>query len=384
MKITKLETFTVSVPYQHTEVSSRVHRDGVTDVLVKLSTDSGLIGWGESCSGAHVESIEQAIQSASPFILGQSPWQTESIARDFFHTGLWDHRLMTGNFAFAGIDQALWDICGQACGQPLYRLFGGSLHEQINYFYYLSQGTPEEITEQCRTATRSGYTCFYLKVGLNTKLETDMLSAIRGTIGPEGKIRIDANQAWTVAQAIEILNHWHQEFNIDFVEAPTRINPVENMSEVRARTSVPVCANEGLWSEADAMRVIRARAADILCFSSYWVGTLRQWHTLCHSARLEGLQICKHTHGELGLAAAAAQHLLLTIPNIVDGHQQTATMMSDDILKDPLPIAGKPNWKAIEQPGLGVDVDPEKVAQFHEYYQQSGQFLPYHHRESPS
>ena len=69
MKITKLETFTVSVPYQHTEVSSRVHRDGVTDVLVKLSTDSGLIGWGESCSGAHVESIEQAIQSASPFIL---------------------------------------------------------------------------------------------------------------------------------------------------------------------------------------------------------------------------------------------------------------------------------------------------------------------------
>ncbi|MED5398918.1 MAG: mandelate racemase/muconate lactonizing enzyme family protein, partial [Planctomycetota bacterium] len=109
MKIVELETTIVSVPYRHQEVSSRVHRGGVTDVIVKLTCDNGLVGWGESCSGADAASIEQAVLSARPFVVGRDPWHTEAIARDFFGLGLWDYRAMTGNFAFAGIDQALWD-----------------------------------------------------------------------------------------------------------------------------------------------------------------------------------------------------------------------------------------------------------------------------------
>ncbi|HCK52489.1 MAG TPA: hypothetical protein DIC23_04670, partial [Planctomycetaceae bacterium] len=127
MKIVELETTIVSVPYRHQEVSSRVHRGGVTDVIVKLTCDNGLVGWGESCSGADAASIEQAVLSARPFVVGRDPWHTEAIAHDFFGLGLWDYRAMTGNFAFAGIDQALWDLCGKDCGQPLYRLMGGPL-----------------------------------------------------------------------------------------------------------------------------------------------------------------------------------------------------------------------------------------------------------------
>src|ERR1051325_7658131 len=140
MKISRLETFVVSVPYRHTEVSTRVKREGVTDVIVKLTADNGLVGWGESCSGADAASIENAVQSARPFVLGRDPWQTEAIAQDYFKTGLWDFRAMTGNFAFAGIDQALWDLCGKECGQPLYRLFGGALRDEVDYFYYLARG----------------------------------------------------------------------------------------------------------------------------------------------------------------------------------------------------------------------------------------------------
>ncbi len=146
MKIVALDTFVVSVPYTHYEVSSRVYRGGVTDVVVKLTADNGLVGWGESCSGADVASVEQAVLAARPFVVGRDPWQSEAIARDYFQTGLWDFRPMTGHFAFAGIDMALWDLCGKACGQPLYRLFGGAMREEVNYFYYLSQGSPEEAS----------------------------------------------------------------------------------------------------------------------------------------------------------------------------------------------------------------------------------------------
>jgi glucarate dehydratase len=132
-----------------------------------------------------------------------------------------------------------------------------------------------------------------------------------------------------------------------------------------------------MWSEADAYARITARQADVYCFSPYWVGSLAGFHRLAHVAHLEGLQVCKHTHGELGLAAAAGQHLLLTLPNIVEGHQQTAQMMVDDVLREPVPIATRPRWGVPTGAGLGVEVDPDAVAEAARRYEVDGQFLPY-------
>jgi glucarate dehydratase len=149
------------------------------------------------------------------------------------------------------------------------------------------------------------------------------------------------------------------------------------MAELRARTPVALCSNEGLWRASDCWEVIRSRAADVLCFSSAWVGSLAQFARLSHAAHLEGLKVCKHTHGELGIAAAAHQHVLLTLPNIVDGHQQTAAIMEDDVLAEPLPIAGGPAWGVPAGDGLGIRVDEAKVRKYHEHYRAHGQFLPY-------
>src|SRR5262249_4312180 len=94
-------------------------------------------------------------------------------------------------------------------------------------------------------------------------------------------------------------------------------------------------------------------------------------------AALQGMRVCKHTHGELGIAAAAAHHVLLTLPRIVEGHQQTATMMADDILNDPLPISRQPRWGLPSGSGLGIQVDGEKLARYHDNYRRIGQYLPY-------
>jgi L-alanine-DL-glutamate epimerase-like enolase superfamily enzyme len=377
MKIVRLDAWTVSVPYRHAEISSRVHRDGVTDTIVRLETDEGLVGWGECTSGPNAASIEQAVRAAEPFLIGRDPWQREAIARDFFRTGLWDLRPASGNFAFAGIDQALWDLCGRACGQPVYRLLGGALRDEVNYFYYLARGTPEEIQQQAADGIQRGYSCYYLKVGVDEAAETEMLAALRDAIGPGRRIRIDANEAWSVPQAARLLAAWHAAFEIDFAEAPVPVNPLSNMRELRAKVPVALCANEGLGSVADCVRVIRGRAADVLCFSSYWVGTLRNFFALSLVAHWEGIKVCKHTHGELGIAAAAGQHVLLAIPNAIDGAQQTAALLSDDILQESLPIASGPTWGRLDGPGLGVTVDEDKVAQYHETCRRDGQFLPY-------
>jgi L-alanine-DL-glutamate epimerase-like enolase superfamily enzyme len=167
------------------------------------------------------------------------------------------------------------------------------------------------------------------------------------------------------------------QYDIDFVEQPVRETPRGQLGELRRRSPIAVCANEGLWSEDDAYARIRAREADVYCFSPSWVGSLTGFSRLAHVAELEGLQVCKHTHGELGVTAAACQHVLLTLPNLVEGHQQTAQMMVHDVLSEPLPIATGAHWGIIDGPGLGVEVDDDAVAEAAGRYRIEGQYLPW-------
>jgi L-Ala-D/L-Glu epimerase len=376
MKIAKLEFTPVSVPYTHREVSSLVNRDGVTDVIVKATTDDGLIGWGESCSGANVTSVLGALEGMRPFVLGRSPWESERIRQELWHRGIWSWRQHTACFAYPGIDMALWDICGKASSQPLYNLFGGKVRESASYFYYCSQGSPEHISSQAREGMKMGFQVFYLKVGLNIEAEIEMVRSLRATIGPHAKIRLDANAAWKVNEALRNLARL-DEYDIDFIEQPVVQDPVTNMLEVRSRCNIAISANEGLWTAADAYRQITSRTADVYCFSPYFTGSLAQFQKLSWLAHMEGSQVCRHTHGELGITAAACHHILLTLPNVIDGNQQTAHVMTDDIIVGNLPIASGPNWGVPSGTGIGVEVDEEKVGRFAELFQRRGQFMPY-------
>ena len=374
--IAEIELFPVSVPYKHREVSSQVNRDGVSDVIVKITSENGVIGWGESCSGADILSIVETLNAMKPFVVGRSPWESELIRQQLWWDGLWQFRKGTAGFAYAGLDMAMWDICGKLADLPLFKLFGGKVRDNVNYFYYLSQGSNEDLARQCEDGIKQGFHVFYLKVGLDFDLEVEMIRTIREVIGPKGKIRLDANGSWTVVEAIKNFKAL-ETFDIDFVEAPVMPDPLSGMKELRSLGLITVCANEGLWTTQDAYRHITERTSDVINFSPYWVGSLAQFQRLAFNAHFEGIQVCKHTHGELGIAAAASHHILLTLPNIVDGNQHTAYLMADDILEEPLPIAFRPDWGVPNKSGLGVAVDEAKVIKYAQSYQKDGQFLPY-------
>lgn len=377
MKVVKLEAITVRVPYKRVEASSLINRGGITDVIIKITADNGLVGWGECTRAADTAGIESAVKAMVPLVVGRDPWDKEAIHRDLAIYAVWAFQPMTGNFAFAGIDMALWDLCGKECGQPLYRMLGGAMRDAVDYYYYMEWGTPDEIARQGKDGVKRGYQVYYIKAGVDEKKEEAMIAALRSAIGPHGKIRIDVNQAWTMPQAVRLLNRWHERFDLDFVEAPVRIDPVENMLELRQRVTVPFCVNEGLWREADAYRLIKSRCGDYLCFSQYWVGSLTRWHMLNQVSHMEGWQVIKHTHGELGLTAAAGHHVMLAAPNAALGSQQTAQIMEDDILTERIPISDSPSWGRIDRPGLGVDVDEDKLRRFHEDYKKYGEFPTY-------
>ena len=377
MKIKKIDLYPVSVPYKLIEKSSRVYRSGVSDIIIKITTDNGIVGWGEATRTASAKVIFQTLESMKPILLNRNPWQSLEHENNIYNEALWHWSPITANLAYGGIDMALWDIYGKETNKPIYELLGGSLRNQINYFYYLTWTNMENLAEQCHDGVNKGYDVFYLKIGKDQEIEEKMIKTVRETLGHNKKIRLDTNMSWNIPQAKKLINKWNELYSIDFVEAPVPIEPLNQMIELNNKVSSSLCVNEGLWKENEFIDIINSRCGDYLCCSHYYVGTVRKFLHLAYLSNYMGWMICKHTHGELGLTAAIGQHLMSVIPNACDGHQQTAQNMVDDILTESIPINSQPNWNKIEKPGLGVDVDEEKVLFYNKKFLDEGEFLPY-------
>src|SRR5258707_11863590 len=193
MKIAKLEAIPVRIPYKRVETSSLIARGGVADVLVKVTTEDGVVGWGECTRAADVPGIRSAVNAMAPVVIGRSAWDKEAIHRALAVHAVWAFQPMTANFAYAGIDMALWDVCGKACGEPLYRLLGGALREEVDYFYYMEWGSPAEIARQAADGVTRGYSVYYIKAGAGEARVEAMLEALRHWIGAAGKILIHGN-----------------------------------------------------------------------------------------------------------------------------------------------------------------------------------------------
>ena len=377
MKIDKIDLYPVSVPYKVIEKSSRVYRSGVSDIIIKITTDDGIVGWGEATRTASAKVIIESLEAMKPVLMNQDPWQNLKHEKNIYDEALWHWSAVTANLAYAGIDMALWDIYGKQVNKPIYQLLGGSLRDEVSYFYYLTWTDINDLIKQCQDGINKGYDVFYLKIGKDEILEEEMVKVVRETIGPSKKIRLDTNMSWNIPQAKKLINKWHEKYSIDFFEAPVQIEPLTQMQELKSSISSSLCVNEGLWKENEFIDIINSRCGDYLCCSHYYVGSVRKFLHLAYLSNYYGWLICKHTHGELGLTAAIGQHLMLNIPNACEGHQQTAQNMVDDILTEPIPITNKPIWKKIEKPGLGVEVDEDKVLFYNKKFLEEGEFLPY-------
>ena len=290
MKIVKLETFIVRIAYKHVETSSLINRGGVSDVIVKLTTQDGMVGWGECTRAADTAGIESAVQAMAPLVVGRSIWDNEAIQRDLAIHAVWAFQPMTGNFAYAGIDMALLGPLRQG------------VRSNRSTACLAAPCAMRSIISTTWNGARPTSIAAQAKEGVQPRL-SGLLHQGRGRRAARGG---DAGGAarhdrtgrqdphrrqpgLDDPEAARLLKRWHHRFDIDFVEAPVRIDPVENMLDLRRLVDVPFCVNEGLWREADAYRIIKSRCGDYLCFSQYWVGSLARWHLFNHAEPPRGL-----------------------------------------------------------------------------------------------
>ncbi|MBA3250845.1 MAG: mandelate racemase/muconate lactonizing enzyme family protein [Geodermatophilaceae bacterium] len=369
MRITGLRATPVAVPFREDELWAYGGRRGMVSILLEVDTDDGLVGIGEASAYPSADIVLAVIRSIEPLVVGEDAFAIERIMKRINIVGTWHHVKATSP-GIAAVEMACWDLVGKACGQPLVNLFGGRVRDRVEYFYYLSRKPAAEIGADARRGVQAGFRTLYLKVGADDpRDDIERVEAVRDAAGPDALIRVDANEAWSSAAAIRIVGEM-ERFGLELVEQPVSGRNLPEMAYVRSRIASPMLANEASWTRYDQLEVIRAGAADVLSVDNQMDGGLLNLKRSAGMCEVAGLPVLKHSLGELGVAMYAAAHVMAATPNFLYANQGYASLLSDDIVLGASSLPYVDGCLELPTgPGIGVELDRERVARYAELYQ---------------
>jgi L-alanine-DL-glutamate epimerase-like enolase superfamily enzyme len=364
MKIRRIEPIAIRIPMKKPVIMAGVEIRVAENVLVRVETDDGSIGWGEAASaptmtGETIESMLAAIAYLSPALLGQA---ADDIGRVL---AALDAR-MYGNYgAKAAIEIALHDLIGRATGRPACELLGGKQRNRMRLMAVIGTGDIAADLKQAESYKAQGYAAFKIKVGVDQPLrDAERTRAICERIGAGSLISADANQGYSTQEAV----HYVQALaasRLDFLEQPVRGGDVAGMAEVAsAAGDIAIGVDEGIHSLNDIRvhhEASAARGASLKTIKLRGMRGVLEAGRLCDSLGMK-VNVAAKT-GESSIACAAAVHVAAALPQIDWGLTLTHQGLADDLTARPIAIAGG-HVDALNGPGLGIDVDEERVRRY--------------------
>lgn len=369
MRITRLEATPVAVPFHTPELWAYGGRHGLASVLVEMHTDEGLVGLGEAGAYPSAEIVLAVLESVEGLVVGESPFDIERISKRIDVVGTWHHVRATSP-AIAAVEMACWDIVGKACGQPLVNLFGGRVRDSVEAFYYLPRTDPEGVRTAAADAVAQGFSTGYLKVGWGEPAEDrELIEAARDGGGDSLKLRVDANESWSAAAAVRIINDL-ERYDLELVEQPVSGRNLDALAYVRSRVGVPLLANEASWTRYDVLACIKHEAADVVSLDNQMDGgllNLKRGAGICEAA---ALPVVKHSLGELGVATYAAAHVIASTPNFLYANQSYVSLLADDVIAGGPPAYTAGRLPLPDAPGIGVELDRERVGRYATLYRE--------------
>lgn len=345
-------------------------------VILKVETDAGLIGLGESRPVNKVEAVIGHVRDvAERFVLGLDPFHIELLVQrltveDYGRPG---EVAMTG---LAMIEMACWDIIGKALNQPVYRLLGGAVRERIKAYangWYTVERTPEEFAAAARRAVAKGYRALkfdpfgagYYEMERSEKLKSiALVEAVRDAVGPEVELLIEMHGRFNPVTAVEIARElapfkpsWYEE-----PVPPANYPALKKVADAISPLGVPVATGERIHTLHDYRELLELHAADILQPDIAHFGGLLNTKKLAAWADVYYVLMAPHNVGG-PIATAAALHLAACTPNF-----KIQENFND--FDEPYVLASAPGLPAVEDgyfplpsgPGLGVTLDETVVA----------------------
>lgn len=309
MKIVDIKLGKISVPLKRPFKTALRTVNSVEDVIVQIITDTGNKGFGEApptgvITGDTTGSIIGAIEDhISKQLIGMDVENIEEIMSRI------DKCIIKNTSAKAAVDIAVYDLYGQLYKAPLYKLLGG-YRKEITTDITISVNDPDEMARDSADAVKLGYKTIKIKVGKEPSKDIERIKAIRKAVGYDVNLRIDANQGWKPKEAISILREMEDEgLNIELVEQPVIAHDLEGLKLVTDNVSIPVLADESIFSPADALKVLQMRAADFINIKLMKAGGIHNALKICSLAEIYGVECMIGCMLEAKVSVTAAAHL---------------------------------------------------------------------------
>jgi len=354
MKIQKIDIFYFDIPLREPFKISIGTMRGANNVLVKIFTDSGLFGLGEACpfppiTGETQETNIAAARSLRDLLIGKDPLAVGQFVREA-------GSFLRSNPSIVGaFDMALYDILGKASSLPLFRLLGGA-DRPLETDITADLDSPKKMAAKAKRFVAAGYKKIKIKVGQDPDLDVARLEAIRDSIGYGKEISIDANQGWTVPQAVSALKRM-EKYKIQYVEQPVVAWDLTGLRAVRQQSPIPVMADEALFSPHDAVRLVREDACDYFNIKLMKSGGISNALKIAHVGESANIRAMVGCMLETRLALTAAAHLMAAQNNIIFADLDGNASHTLDPVRGGMIVRGGAITLP-QEPGLGLDIDP--------------------------
>lgn len=324
-------------------------------IFVKIYTNQGLVGLGLATQTSREVSTEAAINELSPSLVGRDPTQIEAVWEDLYEGPRWRGGPLTA--AISAVDIALWDILGQAVGQPIYKLLGGPIHDKIRVYGGSGGTTPESWAK----TKADGYTA--TRVQWPTGSITQMIEytrAMRKAAGPTHEIAIHGAGRLPTADALQYMKGV-EECNLMWVEEPIQMDDIEDWAHLRAHTSTPIATGERLTTKFAFNPYLSRHLIDFAQPDLCACGGILEARKIAAIAEANRIRMAPHgPHGPAG--ALANFHFDAATPNFyVQETRAYNGQFEMDLHEGMIPIVKDGFCELPNRPGLGTVLN-EKVA----------------------
>ena len=360
MRITKVQCTMVSVPLNRPAsfATRTVKKRDYT--IVEISTDEGIVGVSTIWWHHTAMIIENHLKD---LIIGEDPFFIENIWRKIY-LELYRERKGAAICAISGVDIALWDIIGKAMKIPLYKLLGGfksKVHCYASGGYYREGKGLKELAEEMISYVNQGFKAVKMKVGaLSIEKDVERVKAVRDAIGPDIDLAIDANNAYTVKEAIKA-GKLYGKHNVLWFEEPVWPDDIKGSAKVANFLDMPIASGELEYTRYGFKDIIENRAADILQPDVTFCGGITEFLKIAKMAEAWNIPIAPHAAHDIHV------HLVAALPNAltVEYFLKDADIMREMELYKRT-IEPKNGYLEVpNEPGLGIELDEKAIKRYH-------------------
>lgn len=359
VKITHTDIYKLSIPLIEPFITSLGRDDSAENVIVRITTDAGITGFGECSPYMPINGESQD----TCFIVGQ---YLARVLREMDPLKVEDcvlkmDSVIYGNSSIkSAFDMALYDIAAQHAGMPLYAFIGGKNDKTIITDYTVSIGEPGKMAADAVKIKNEGYPAIKVKLGKDGRKDVERIRAVRAAVGMEIPLRIDANQGWNVEEAISTLKAL-AEFDIQHCEEPIPRWAFMELPRVKKESPIPVMADECCGDDHDAARLIGIKACDYMNIKLGKSGGIFKALKMVKMAEAAKIHLQVGAFMESRLAMTAFAHFSLCSPSIEHFDFDTALMFREDPVTGGITYEKNGVVRITETTGLGAFITEERL-----------------------